>query len=382
MKAGIFAAALALVMVTAGCGGGTSSTTGSGGGGNSSVYVLGPTTNSVLGYSQNSSGALIPFKTAPTTNTGSIPVSMVLHPSLKLAFIANNADGTITIRVRDTSTGILTKAPLPPNVLNPPPDVLAGTNPIAMAMTPSGNFVYVLNQGSSDISAFSVDLTNNTIIHIANNGNPTFPTPADPRFIAVSSDGRLLYVSNPTTSTIYGFSIGTDGKLTPVAGSPFATGTVACAALPAPCATFLLVDPQTTFLYVTDPLGNKVRVFSIAGSGVLSQTSGSPFATGSTPSSLAINSSGNFLLVTNQASNSVSGFSVAGGSLSAVAGSPFNTGVGPSFVIFDKANSFVYIADQGSNDVAAYQLTGTQLRSLVGAPFSVGTSPTWIVTSP
>src|SRR5260370_42701984 len=92
MRAGIFAAALALAVVTAGCGGGTNSTPGSTGGGSSSLYTFGPATNAVLGFSQNSSGALVPLS-APSTPTGSVPVAMVLHPSLKLAFIVNNADG-------------------------------------------------------------------------------------------------------------------------------------------------------------------------------------------------------------------------------------------------------------------------------------------------
>ena len=368
MRAGIFAAALALVMVTAGCGGGTNSTTGSGGGGNSSVYVLGPNTNAVLGFSQNSSGALIPFTTAPTSNTGSVPVAMVLHPSLKLAFIANNADGTITICVRDTSSGILTVPPLPPGVLNPPPPIIAGANPIAMAMTPNGNFVYVLNQGSNSIAEFSVDLPNNTLVALGSlNIGAGFPG----ALLTVSPDSRFLYVSSPTTGQIGMATIGSTGTLSP--GAAFTVGS---------SPTFMVVDPQVRFLYVTNPATNSVRAFSLNNGAISTEVTGSPFATGTNPSAMAINSSGNFLLVTNQGSNSVSGFSVSNGALAAVPGSPFNTGVGPSFVVFDKANSFVYIADQGSRDVAAYQLTGTQLRSLVGAPFGVGTSPTWIVTSP
>lgn len=368
MRAGILAAALALAVVTAGCGGGgTNSTPGSTGGGGSSVYTFGPATNAVLEFSQNSSGALIPLST-PTTFTGSVPVAMVLHPSLKLAFIVNNADGTVTVRVRDTSTGILSVPPLPPGVLNPPPPIIAGISPIAMVMTPNGNFVYVLNQNTNTVGEFSVDTVNNTLNSV---GTLTLGALPAGQFMAVSSDSAFLYISSPTTGKIAVSSIATAGGLgTPTVFTVGATPSV------------MLVDPQVRFLYVTDPPTNAVRVFSLSGGAISSQVSGSPFATGTNPSAMAINSSGNFLLVTNKGSNSVSGFSVSNGSLSNVPGSPFNTGVGPSFVVFDKANSFVYVADQGSNDIAAYQLTGTQLRSLVGAPFSVGTSPTWIVTSP
>ncbi len=370
MRAGIFAAALALVVVTAGCGGSTNSTPGSTGGGGSSVYTFGPATNAVLAFSQNSSGALLALST-PTTPTGSVPVAMVLHPSLKLAFIVNNADGTVTVRVRDTSTGILSVPPLPPGVLNPPPPIIAGISPIAMVMTPNGNFVYVLNQNTNTVGEFSVDTVNNTLNSV---GTLTLGALPAGQFMAVSSDSQFLYISSPTTGKI---AVSAISAIAPI-GSLGTPTVFTVGATP----SVMLVDPQVRFLYVTDPPTNAVRVFSLSGGAISTQVSGMDAATGVNPSAMAINSSGNFLLVTNKGSNSVSGFSVSNGSLSNVPGSPFNTGVGPSFVVFDKANSFVYVADQGSNDIAAYQLTGTQLRSLVGAPFSVGTSPTWIVTSP
>src|SRR5258708_4238552 len=180
MRAGIFAAALALAVVTAGCGGGTHTTPGRTRGGRSSRYTVWPAPNCVLGVSHNSSGALVPLS-APSTPTGSVPVAMVLHPSLKLAFIVNNADGTVTVRVRDTSTGILSVPPLPPGVLNPPPPIIAGISPIAMVMTPNGNFVYVLNQNTNSIGEFPVDLTNNTLNSVGTlNLGPPPPPPILP----------------------------------------------------------------------------------------------------------------------------------------------------------------------------------------------------------
>ena len=156
MRAGIFAAAVALAALSAGCGGGA--TAGAPGAKGTSVYVLGPGTNGVLTFNENTSGALVPIQGSSSAPTGSVPVSMAVHPSGKITFIANNADGTITILARNTGNGVLSVPPLPTGALNQPPPIMAGTNPVAMSITPTGNFLYVLNQGSNNISAFSVDV--------------------------------------------------------------------------------------------------------------------------------------------------------------------------------------------------------------------------------
>jgi 6-phosphogluconolactonase len=372
MRVGMIAAALGLTLLMAGCGG--SSSTGGGGGISNTVYVTGQNTNTIFAFSENSSGALIPLSGAPTHGTGSVPISIAAHSSGKLVFVANNADGVITILSRNTGNGQLITPPLPPGALNPPPPIMAGTGPVAMVATPNGSFLYVLNNGSQDISAYSVDVTNNTLKLIMNGTSKTsFPVPvANPQFMVVSPDSKVLYVSNPAAGSITTFAINADGTLpggttTTVGSNP----------------SFMLVDPQQRFLYVTNPAGNTVRVFSLSGGSLSTEVSGSPFAAGTTPVALAINPSGTFLLATNFGSNNVSAYNISNaGALSAVSGSPFATGVNPSFVVFDKSNSFVYVADQGSNDIAAYALSGTTLRALVGAPFPVGTGPTFISTGP
>jgi 6-phosphogluconolactonase (cycloisomerase 2 family) len=381
-RAGILAAVLALVLLAASCG---SSTSGGVGASSTSVYALGPGTNSVLIFGENSAGALVPLASGPTAATGSIPVSMAIHSSGKLAFIANNGDAVVTILARNTGTGALSIPPLPPGVLNPPPPIFAGPNPVAMSITGSGGFLYVVGQGAGSahatITPFSTDLTNNTIVQLKDGTTAHNPITYDltatiptfvPQFMTMSPDSRFLYVSSPTTGMIAAFAIAADGTLS--AGAVANVGS-------APA--FMVVDPQLRFLYVTDPPTNSVRIFALTSGAIGTQVAGSPFVVGSNPSSIAVNNSANFLLVTNQGSNTVSGFTISSaGALTQVPGSPFTAGVNPSFVVFDKTNTFVYVADKGSNDIFAYALNGTTLHSLVGAPFGIGTSPTWISTVP
>jgi 6-phosphogluconolactonase len=115
--------------------------------------------------------------------------------------------------------------------------------------------------------------------------------------------------------------------VTPIDGSPYLTGnnnpyTVA-------------IDPLDRFVYVVNEGSNNVSAFALdATSGALSPLAGSPFATGINPSSLTIDPRGNFTVVTNAGSNTVSvyGIDAASGALTPSSGSPFATGTSPSAI--------------------------------------------------
>ena len=69
--------------------------------------------------------------------------------------------------------------------------------------------------------------------------------------------------------------------------------------------------------------------------GALRAVAGSPFATGSSPFSAAVDPSGQFAYVANDADNTVSAYAVvnsSAGALRAVSGSPFAAGLAPALV--------------------------------------------------
>lgn len=360
MKVSSLTVLLALLLGISGCGGGSSS--------GHFLYIVGPGTNSVLGFQQQSSGGITPL--ADAFNTDSEPVSMVIHPSGRLAWVANFAGNNISVYTRDTK-GTLTAAkdPVTGNLIGP---IGAGTNPVVLALSPSGQFLYVLNQGSNNISAFTVDTTAGNLTAL----KPTaaFATAANPHSMVVAGNGKFLYVSNPTLGSVSGFLIGSDGSLSTMAGSPFNIGT-------APSG--MTIDPQSKFLYVADQGGNRIFGFTIDGTtGAPSAISGSPFSAGSQPVSVATDSSGVLLVAANQASNNVSAYSIntSSGALTAVSGSPFKAGTAPVYVIVDFTNNFVYAADSGSNDVTVFAIKGGALTAVNGSPFGIATSPVWIVS--
>ena len=89
-----------------------------------------------------------------------------------------------------------------------------------------------------------------------------------------SLHAQFVYVANDESDNVSAYTIGANGALTPVPGSPFAAGGVPDS---------VAVDPTAKFAYVAN-LGNNVSAYSIGANGALTPVPGSPFAPGTQPS--------------------------------------------------------------------------------------------------
>jgi 6-phosphogluconolactonase len=345
-------------------------------GGKQFAYVVGPSSNEVFQFQVRSNGQLTPL--SPNNFPGGAgPVSAIIHTSGLFAYVADFSGNAVTLLAVNRGNGQLTvpvnSTPIPPptpaNVFN------TGTGPIAVAQNSAGTFLFVANQGSGNINAFTIDPTNGNLGTVS--GSPFSITPGNvpashPSSLAISPNGNLLFVSDPTLGTVSGFSIDSHGTLTALSGSPFSMG---AGATP----VFLTVDPSSRFLYVSDPAHNSVLGFSIQSSS-LAPISGSPFVAGSQPAGMTSSPQGAVLYVANHGSNNVSAFVINAGSgaLAAVPGSPFPTaGQGPNSVA--ASSTFVYVTDQTTNDVSAFTIGANgALTPVTGSPFNVPTSPAGI----
>ena len=103
------------------------------------------------------------------------------------------------------------------------------------------------------------------------------------------------------------------------------------------------------FAYVPNAFGNNISAYAIKANGSLSPVAGSPFNTGSEPWGAALDPKGKFVFVTNLQSNNVSAYTinVTSGALTPVAGSPFATGDNPYYMAVDPKGRFAYVANDG-----------------------------------
>jgi 6-phosphogluconolactonase len=300
-------------------------------------------------------------------------------------FVATQGDSTVSAFSIDLSTGLLTANGA---------GVATGGTPSAMLLAPSGTTLFIANSGTNNISAYTV--SSSGTLTAAGGSQATGMTPVS---MAMDSAGHFLFVANqglqidPTSGTISVFSVN-GAALTEVPGSPFRV------ALPgAPGGTGpsgVAVTPDGKFVYVSNQFDSTVTKFSVDANGVLTQSA--VVAVGTTPATAAITADGGFLYVAN--ASTISAFAICNqvltscndpnspdGSLTAVAGSPFSAGIEPVAIIAAPSGKFLFVVNRQSNQISEYKIatgtgvltpnTQTQIATgatPVGATIRVGTT--------
>jgi 6-phosphogluconolactonase (cycloisomerase 2 family) len=151
------------------------------------------------------------------------PLASQTSGPIYLFSLENKAVSTGTVHVYNvnSSSGALTEVPGSP--------FTAGLSPDEIAVDPSGKFFYVINQQSDDIAAFSVDASSGTLTPLPGSPFPVGTQPAGQQPIALAIDptGRFLYVAATTdigtevSYNFYEFTIDSaTGVLTAAPSSP------------------------------------------------------------------------------------------------------------------------------------------------------------------
>jgi hypothetical protein len=205
-----------------------------------------------------------------------------------------------------------------------------------------GTFVYTNDDGfSNTLSGFSVG-ANGALTKIPGSPFSTGGAGIAGGFFAanrvtVSTAGRYLYASNGASGSISGFSINpATGFLTPIPGSPFPVDGIGSFV-----GYSVAVSPNNRFLYCTNDALRTIWAFSIAPNGSLTPIPGTPFTGGSSGliDGIKVSANGRFLAAALTPDlgfglgppGSVLMFSIASnGALTPVPGSPF-AGAGGTF---------------------------------------------------
>ena len=284
----------------------------------------------------------------------------------RFAYATNAADGTISIYAVDSPSGQLRANGY----------IDAGFNARAIAVSPANDFVYaVVNAG---VFVARINAETGALTPIA--GSP-FATGTVPMAITVDPTGRYVYVANRDSDNVSAYSIdAASGALAPVGGSPFAAGD-------APKS--ISVDPTGKFVYIANKDSDNISAFRIdPATGSLAPIAGAPFASGIEPNSIAIHPSGTFAFVANggdvinTGTISVYGIDATTGALT-LASAPIAAESFPESVTTNRAGTFLYVANGGSNNVSAYAIsTSGALTAVAGSPYGTGRGALSVLVDP
>ncbi len=235
--------------------------------------------SAVAGFSRNAaSGALVPFSN-PSVPVHPFPASaMTIDPAGRFLFVMQVVDFASVYAI-DATTGALSE------VSGSPFQTGVGDQR-SLVIHPSGKFLYVMG-GNADASvpvqsALLVDTTSGSLTPIEQQHEGRLLTAE-----VIDPSGRFLYGTDPVTNEIIGFQVDTtSGQLIPIFSlhAPFQINNLVGALV----TQELAIDRSGAFLYVLAPQENSIYGYSVGSSGALTPLAVNPFPTGLRPVGIAV----------------------------------------------------------------------------------------------
>lgn len=335
------------------------------------------------------SGALSPVGSAVSSG-GVNPVAEATSTDFQHLYVANQGDSTI-VEFSIAGNGALTSVKT--TTLS-----AEGNTPVSLSMSGDGTLLYVANKyqpGCSSASitpcggalaVFPVGSDGSLGASVAQGSLNYVPVGVNPTAVNALASGVAAYVTSYDSTKgngfVYGYSSSSTGALTPLSGSPFAAGVKPVS---------LASDPTSRFVYVTDFAQNQLIAYSIIDQGVLHPLINGPFKTGNQPVGIQIDPRGLYIYLANELDNSLSAYAIdkaTGTPAAAVntSGTTVNsTGTQPVAVIIDPGfGRYVYTANNLDNSLSGFKInpnTGTLSAAQNGPYPSIG-QPTALASVP
>jgi 6-phosphogluconolactonase len=269
------------------------------------TFLYAGTTSGIFAYAINSDGSITVQNSGTAVAQDIVATSMQVDSTGGFLLAAGVGTGigaqAIAIYQINTSTGLLTALSDSPLALytgnGTTPTVVTPNN---ILITPNNSYVYV-SLGTLGVQV----LTLGTGGALSAGNAPTLLAPSSkstsPSDGGLASDplSAFLFVAEINTG-LRVFSIGTAGALNEVTGSPYAVGTGPVG---------VLLDATGSYVYVANKGSNNISGFLLtAASGKLTAIAGSPFASGGQlPIALVNDNTKKFIAVINSGANGSSG---------------------------------------------------------------------------
>ena len=210
----------------------------------------------------------------PISVTG--PVAVAVTPDAKFLYVANQIQNTVSIFSVD-ATGALTRAIFPATV---------GTSPSALAISSNGKFLYVANSGSNNVQGFSICGTatpacltpDGTLTEVT--GSP-ISTGLGPSYIAISSTGNFAYVVDQQSNQLSSYKVNV--------GSGLLTATTPVPAISTGLhPSSVVISSGEQFVYVANTGANTISQFTMDDTTGALTVVGTPITSGAQPTALAL----------------------------------------------------------------------------------------------
>jgi Lactonase, 7-bladed beta-propeller len=364
-------------------GGSTTGTTGGGtGGGTGSgsssttpkfVYVMNGTAGTNSGVAEfridPATGVLTLFGNAsvPVTNTNEGP--MAATPQIGgFVYVAQWFTKTIVLLRADPDSGVLTQS----RVVSVP----ELQSPTGMITDPAGKFLFMADGNGFQIFVFSIQASGDLL---PVGGSPV-KISQPPQWLTMDASGKFLFVT--ADHEVFGFTVAGNGALTPTTGSPVTVRPAFISVGKGEKGVRGVIDLGARCLFFSDAINPVMYVFSVGADGALTPVPGSPFQTGMTGFAPAVDPSGRFVFIGGAIVPALS-VNQATGALTPVPGSPFDNGPFRSGgapvpdATVDPSGKFLLLADSEQSKITVFSIDQNSgvLTNVNGSPFPVAAQP-------
>jgi 6-phosphogluconolactonase (cycloisomerase 2 family) len=319
--------------------------------------------NVVSGLAAHADGSLSLLSGSPwsTGGRGTAVASLIAAPRIGAAgdrlFVANQGSADISVFTVGEGGAL--------QLVSGSPFATGAASVDGLAVTPDGRLLFAGIPTRGTIVPLAVDAAGRL-----SPAAPPFDLDTVPNGLAVTPDGRFLIAAMPLLARLAVLEIHPDGRLTPVPGSPFRSD--------ANTADGLALGHGGARVYVSDAgnSGLEVSLYSMLPGGTLRRTAGSPFGgPAGTGNILHVFPDGRTLAASLTVANLIATFALGPDGVPAPApGSPFASGPGiwPTGMASDPAGSYLYVANALSGSVSAFRtLPGGGLQA-AGAGATTG----------
>jgi 6-phosphogluconolactonase (cycloisomerase 2 family) len=306
--------------------------------------------------------------------TASVPVlntsegEMAATPQAGFAYVAQWLTQTIVVLRADPNTGVLTQSQVisVPD-LESPPDLI---------IDPGGKFLYLADPNGFQILAFVIQPSGD----LAPVPGSPFKVSDPPIGVTMDAGGKFLFAG--ADHQVFGFRIAGNGALTPTPDSPVTVRPAFITPGKGPTNVSVVLDPKARFLFVGDTTNPVMFVYTLGADGSLTPVSGSPFPTATTGRVPGVDPAGKFVFISNAV---VAALSVDQntGALTSAPGSPFdngpfrNGGAPVCDTVVDPSGKFLLLADCENSAITVFTIDAKSgvLTNVSGSPFPVAAQP-------